>query len=136
MSMSSGLAVLNRDRKPKVASWRNDDDAGRFYYSGMSEWYIREWAATLGKRPVDFVRDLEWNKSRVSLLFSGKQPYSPAVLRDVAAYLNLQPFELLMHPDRAMAYRRMTASAATIAADAGSATEAPDARVVKLRQAG
>ena len=102
----------------------------------MADWYIREWATTLGKRPVDFVRDLEWNKSRVSLLFSGKQPYSPSVLKDVAAYLNLQPFELLMHPDRAMAYRRMSGAAATLVADADAIRDQPPASVVKLRQVG
>jgi hypothetical protein len=79
------------------------------------DWYLTEWAAALGKRPVDFVKDLEWNKSRVSLLFNGKQPYTREILNDVAAYLKLLPFELLMHPADAMAIRNLRQLAKQIA---------------------
>lgn len=71
------------------------------------DWYLKEWLATLQKKQADIVRDLDWNKARVSLMLRGKQPYDRDSINELAAYLNLQPHELLMHPDDAMALRRM-----------------------------
>lgn len=71
------------------------------------DWYLKEWLATLGKKQADIVRDLGWNKARISLMLRGKQPYDRDSINELAAYLNLQPHELLMHPDDAMALRRM-----------------------------
>jgi hypothetical protein len=79
------------------------------------DWFIREWSQALGKRQSDFVRDLEWNKSRASLLWNGGQPYTRDIVNEVAAYLKILPFELLMHPNDAMAVRRMRQSAQQIA---------------------
>lgn len=73
----------------------------------MNDWYLRQWLKTLGKRQADIVRDLDWNKARVSLTVSGKQPYSRDDVNEVAKYLNLYPYELLMHPDDAMSMRRL-----------------------------
>lgn len=78
------------------------------------DWYLSEWLATLGKRQADIVRDLGWNKSRVSLMLRGKQPYDRDSLNELAIYLNLQPHELLMHPEDAMALRQMRQAASTI----------------------
>lgn len=81
----------------------------------MHDWYLREWLATLGKRQADIVRDLDWNKARVSLMIRGDQQYTRDALNEMAAYLNLKPHELLMHPQDAMALRRLQASAVEIA---------------------
>jgi hypothetical protein len=129
MFMGIGLDGLNLARKPKVSIRHNDRAGRRFYISGMPtpshDWYLRDWAKQLGKRPVDFVNDLDWNKSRVSLLFSGKQPFSRDILNDVAAYLNIKPHELLLHPEDAMALRRLRGAAAVIAADRAVADDEP-----------
>ena len=71
------------------------------------DWYLKEWLATLGKKQADIVRDLDWNKARVSLMLRGKQPYDRDSLNELAIYLHLQPHELLMHPEDAMALRRL-----------------------------
>lgn len=71
------------------------------------DWYLQEWLDTLGKKQADIVRDLDWNKAKVSLMIRGKQPYDRDSLNELAAYLNLKPHELLMHPSDAMALRRM-----------------------------
>lgn len=81
------------------------------------DWYLKEWLQTLCKRQADIVRDLDWNKARVSLMMSGKQQYTRDAVNELALYLNLEPFELLMHPDDAMAIRRLRDSAMQIAAD-------------------
>ena len=62
------------------------------------------------------VRELDWNKAKVSLTASGKQPYDREAVNEASAYLNLQPYELLMHPDEAMALRRLRQDMARIAA--------------------
>jgi transcriptional regulator with XRE-family HTH domain len=71
------------------------------------DWYLKQWLKTLGKKQADIVRDLDWNKARVSLTASGKQPYTRDDINELAEYLNLRPYELLMHPDDAMSLRRL-----------------------------
>jgi hypothetical protein len=78
------------------------------------DWYAKEWLATLGKKQADIVRDLEWNKSRASLMIRGIQAYDRDSLNELAAYLSLQPHELLMHPADAMALRQLKATARQI----------------------
>jgi hypothetical protein len=56
------------------------------------DWYLKEWLATLGK----------------------KQPYDRDSLNELAAYLHLEPHELLMHPADAMALRQLKATAKQI----------------------
>ncbi len=73
------------------------------------DWFLREWLRTLHKKQSDIVRDLDWNKARVSLMLRGEQPYTRDAVNELSAYLNLRPHELLMHPDDAMAIRRLKA---------------------------
>lgn len=79
------------------------------------DWYLREWLATLGKRQADLVNDLGWNKARVSLMLRGEQQYTRDAVNEVAAYLALRPYEMLLHPDEAMAIRRFREDAVRLA---------------------
>lgn len=79
------------------------------------DWYLKEWLATLGKKQADIVRDLDWNKARVSLMIRGDQQYTRDAINELATYLNLKPHELLMHPQDAMALRRLQSTAIEIA---------------------
>lgn len=79
------------------------------------DWYLKEWLLALGKKQADIVRDLDWNKARVSLMLRGKQPYDRDSINELAAYLNLKPHELLMHPADAMALRKLREEAVKIA---------------------
>ena len=94
-----------------ILGWRNDCFEPLRYPLVMAapghDWYLKEWLATLGKKQADVVRDLGWNKARISLMLRGKQPYDRDSLNEMAIYLNLMPHELLMHPADAMALRRM-----------------------------
>lgn len=69
----------------------------------------------LGKRQADIVRDLGWNKARISLMLHGKQPYDRDSINELAAYLNLKPHELLMPPSEAKALRSLRENAIKIA---------------------
>ena len=81
-------------------------------------WYLKEWLDASGKKQADIVKDLNWNKARISMLVSGKQPYNRNSVNELAAYLNLKPHELLMHPTDATALRSLRESAISIAASA------------------
>lgn len=81
------------------------------------DWYLKEWLATLRKKQADVARDLDWNKARVSLMIRGEQQYTRDAINELAAYLNIKPHELLMHPDDAMALRRLREDAIKIATD-------------------
>lgn len=71
-----------------------------------------------------------WSKATMSQLYNGTQDYSPKVVNEAAFALKVQPFELLMHPERAMALRKVQAGAqeiATLAAENdGNVTEFTD----------
>ncbi len=79
------------------------------------DWYLADWATALGKRQVDFVNDLNWNKARASLLWNGKQGYTREIVVEVARYLSIRPYELLIRPEEAMAIRAMRDAARQIA---------------------
>jgi len=94
------------------------------------DWYLGEWLRSLHKKQADLVRDLDWNKARVSLMLSGKQQYTRDAVNQVASYLNVHPYELLMHPDDAMALRRLRTDLIRVAHDAESAV--PEVPVKKV----
>lgn len=73
------------------------------------DWFLKEWLKTLGKRQADVARELDWNKAKVSLTASGKQPYTRDDVNEMADYLSLRPYELLMHPEDAMRLRTLRA---------------------------
>lgn len=79
------------------------------------DWHLREWAEHLGKRQVDFVNHTGWVKSRVSKIWNGRQPYTRDLINVAAEWLGIEPFELLMFPEDALAIRRFRESAAVIA---------------------
>lgn len=99
------------------------------------DWYLKEWLRAVGKSQADMARDLDWNKAKVSLTANGKQAYDREDINEVSAYLNIAPYELLMHPADAMSLRRLRQDAARIAAtpiDQGPIDELPTAKIVLL----
>jgi transcriptional regulator with XRE-family HTH domain len=84
---------------------------------GSVNWFIREWMDMLGKSQSDMTRLAGWSKATASQLYNGAQDYSPKVVNSAAVALNCRPWELLMHPDEAMAIRRLRVAALQIAAD-------------------
>ena len=72
------------------------------------------------------MRDLDWNKAKVSLTASGKQPYTRAEINEIADYLHLRPYELLMHPDDAMRLCRLRDEMVRLAHESEDADETSD----------
>jgi transcriptional regulator with XRE-family HTH domain len=71
------------------------------------DWYFNEWLAATNTSQAEIVRRTDYPKAKVSDLATGKQRYNRDILNDIAAALNVKPFELLMHPSEAMAQRRI-----------------------------
>lgn len=76
-------------------------------------WYLKEWATIHGKRQVDMIEALDIAKGTASTIWNG-QRYTQKLIDEVAAWLNVQPYELLLPPEEAIAIRRMRAAAADI----------------------
>lgn len=81
------------------------------------DWYFQDWLKASGKRQADVVKDLDWNKAKVSLMARGLQPYTREEVNELAAYLNIRPWELLMPPEDAHALRRLRAEMVRMAHD-------------------
>lgn len=71
------------------------------------DWYLADWLKTLQVSQAKLGRLTDYPKAKVSDLVTGKQRYNRDILNDIAAALNINPYELLMHPEDAMAQRRM-----------------------------
>lgn len=72
---------------------------------------------SLRLKQIDLIEATGWDKRKVSFLYTGRQPYNRETVNQLATVLNIEPFELLMHPDDAMALRRLRESAIRIAAE-------------------
>lgn len=81
------------------------------------DWHLAEWLQTLRVRQADVTRLTGWAPATVSDIYHGRTEYYRAIVNTLATVLNVQPFELLMHPDEAMALRRLKNDAMRIAAD-------------------
>lgn len=90
------------------------------------DWFLREWMASMDPPKIqnNLVNELDWPKARASAVFNGAQRYNRDILNEVAAWLNLKPYELLMHPSEAMAIRGLRRTAAAIVASEAPAEQA------------
>lgn len=71
-----------------------------------------------GKRQADLVKDLGWSKNRANIVWHSQQSYRRELVNEVATWLGIQPFELLMSPRDALALRQLRETAAAIVAGA------------------
>lgn len=62
---------------------------------------------TLGVTQADLVGKTGLNKTTMSHLVNAQQDYGPEIIRDIAAALNIAPYELLMDPEDAMNLRQL-----------------------------
>jgi hypothetical protein len=92
-----------------------------------SDWYLREWFATIGLKQFDLVTRLDYPRGTAHKLWHGIQPYRRDNVVDIAALLNIQPFELLMPPEEAMALRRLRSAIAEVAKAEPAPAEAEEA---------
>ena len=81
------------------------------------------------------MKEAGWSKTTASLLYNCQQDFNPKLIAQAARALKIRPFELLMHPEEAMALRRLRESALSIAAEHRLAYKpAPEEPVPPLRK--
>jgi len=71
------------------------------------DWYLTDWMKTLGVNQTKLRNDAGWSKAAASEIQAGKTGYSKRLVNEAANALNIQPYELLMHPEEAMAIRQL-----------------------------
>lgn len=111
--------ILSSENYPKIA---NACFNVSFYVRNMAsqphhDWFLADWLKSLAVRQARMMELTGWDKRKTSELVTGKQRYNRDIINEAAAALNLQPFELLMHPADAMAMRRFRDSALQSAAE-------------------
>jgi hypothetical protein len=94
-------------------------------------WYLQEWMAHFEKRQSALVNELGWQKARASKYWHSGHPYRRDIVNEIAGWLGIEPFELLMPPERAFAYRKLYASAEDILAS-GSDRFLPKATPIRV----
>lgn len=80
-------------------------------------WHLAAWMDTLRTSQTDMMDRAGWSKTTASLLYNCRQDLSSKLIKEAAFALNIEPFELFMLPDQAMALRRLRDDAIRIAAD-------------------
>lgn len=69
------------------------------------DWYLTDWMKTLGVNQTTLREKADWSKTAASEICNGKTGYSKRLVNEAAHALQIRPYELLMHPDDAMAIR-------------------------------
>jgi transcriptional regulator with XRE-family HTH domain len=118
----------------KTHSSHNANMARRGDARGRIDWFLKEWMDTLGVRQADMQRLAGWSKATASQLYTGVQSYSPKVVNEAALALNVKPYELLMRPEDAMAFRRLKGAAIQIAADNPEPQPESTTQIVPLKK--
>jgi transcriptional regulator with XRE-family HTH domain len=75
------------------------------------DWFLRDWMRLKGKKQSHLVTELGWHKTAAHRLWHGRQPYRRDLVNEVAPWLEVQPFELLMSPREALALRQLRETA-------------------------
>ena len=89
-----------------------------------SDWHLQAWMRHFGKKQAALTNELGWNKSKANHVWHGRQEYRRETVREVATWLGIEPFELLMAPKEALALRGLREMAQQIVG--GEAASKPD----------
>lgn len=79
------------------------------------DWHLQAWMQHRGKRQADLVKELGWAKGRANKFYHSQHPYRREVINELAAWLEIEPWELLMEPARALKIKRLTEAVTEIA---------------------
>lgn len=87
------------------------------------DWYLADWMRATKTTQAALAKACDWTPSTMHGIYHGRTSYYRDILNLIASKLNIEPFELLMPPERAMALRQFQAAALTIAHDADARAE-------------
>ena len=102
--------------------------------SKTNDWHLREWMRHLGKKQVALVNELGWDKARANFVWHGKTPYRREIVNEIATWLGIEPYELMMTPKMAAAFKSLRRSAEQIVAEADSEFEHAPAPLADRRK--
>lgn len=88
------------------------------------DWHLPAWMRTLKVSQAKLAKDCGWTPSTMHGIYHGRTSYYRDIVNLIALKLNVDPYELLMPPERAMAFRQFQASAKEVATLVGDAEEA------------
>lgn len=89
------------------------------------DWHLKSWMALAQKRQADLIKDLGWSRRKASEVYNGDQSYKREIVNEVADWLQVEPYELLMAPDDALQLRQLRSAAFAIAATHGTSPGSP-----------
>ncbi len=81
--------------------------------SGEPDWYLQAWCKHFGKRQAD-LSELGYQKWSAFKIWHSRQPYGRKQINEIAAWLGIQPYELLMPPREALILRQLRETAQAI----------------------
>jgi hypothetical protein len=79
------------------------------------DWHLQAWMGVRKKRQADLVKELGWAKGRANKFYHSQHPYRREVVNELAAWLDIEPWELLMAPERAAKIKRLMGAAIDVA---------------------
>ena len=82
--------------------------------AAQPDWYLPEWMATLGVKQAALAKLCGWNNSTMHGIYHGRTEYYREIVNLIAGQLHIEPYELMMPPEKAMAFRQFQASAEAI----------------------
>lgn len=71
------------------------------------DWFLEAWLKATGLTQARLSLRTGWDKRKTSFLVNGRQEYRRQDVNDAAAALNIEPFELMLHPQDAMELRQL-----------------------------
>lgn len=91
------------------------------------DWYFKEWCQALEIiHPHAWLqREVGYSDGKASNVLTGVKRYDREILNAVSKAMKIHPFELLMHPADANAYRKQKEAAFELVKQAPSEPEAP-----------
>lgn len=88
------------------------------------DWYLSDWMGDEISQ-AELCRRTGYPKAKMSELVNGVSRYNRDVVNDLSKALNIRPYELLMQPDQARAFRSYLASAQQLITLAHDADDTP-----------
>jgi hypothetical protein len=103
-------------------------------HSNSPDWHLQAWLRHFGKKQAALTNELGWNKSKANHVWHSRQEYRRETVNELADWLGIEPFELLMPPQDALAIRRLRELAAQIVSETQPPAAAEEAPAPAKRQ--
>lgn len=87
------------------------------------DWYLPEWMRTLKVSQAKLAKECDWTPSTMHGIYHGRTNYYRDIVNLIASKLKIHPYELLMPPELASAFKKFVTSAEEVSAAANEAEQ-------------